>query len=322
MLKRLLILCFLISILSSQVLWSQYRAYPIDDGHSSISFSTYFSKVIKVPGSFGKYWGHVFYDPNDLSKLSASVVIEAASINTNVKFRDAHLKRADFFDVENHPYLTFISDKVVTQGEEHALRGKLQIKGKTLSIDIPFQLIDNVGPDPWGNQRFTLAGNFQLNRNDFGLGEEGEFFHRSINDMIDIQLVMTMAIRNTDRYSLFKQPLAKTIYDLMTEESVAAGLEHYAAQKDQVENKFFHSPQFLNTFAQRLVQYKELDKAIEVYEYNAAQFPEEDGIQANLAHAYYLAKKEKKAQSLAAQVLEKNEFNTLGIELHRLLAKE
>ncbi len=79
-------------------------------------------------------------------------------------------------------------------------------------------------------------------------------------------------------------------------------------------------PEFLDMFAQRLVQYKELDKAIAVYQYNQELFPDEDFTYANLANAYFLDKKKKMAQSFAEKALEKNEFNTLGLELNRLLA--
>lgn len=319
--RRLLTICMLISFAFTETLNAQYRAFPIDDGHSSITFSTYFSKVIKVPGSFGNYWGHVFYDPEDITKLSASVIIDVSTINTNSQFRDAHLKRADFFDVENHPYITFTSKKVVQTSDGYALNGAIQIKGQMKEIQIPFQIIDQLNPDPWGNQRFTLAANFQLNRNDFGLGEEGEFFHRSINKMIDVELVMTMAIRNTDRYSMFNHPFGKAIYDLMIKEGATAGLEYFTEHKDEQEHKFVHSSQFLDMFAQRLVQYKELDKAIAVYQYNQELFPDEDFTYANLANAYFMKEKKKKAQTFAQKALEKNEFNTLGMELNRLLDK-
>ncbi len=321
MLRRLLTVCIILTFISAEQITAQYRAFPIDDGHSSITFTTYFSKVIKVPGSFGNYWGHVFYDPEDITKLSASVVIDVSTINTNVQFRDAHLKRADFFDVENHPYILFSSEKVVKTSDGYAMNGTIQIKGTEKQIQIPFQIIDKLNPDPWGNERFTLAGNFQLNRNDFGLGEEGEFFHKAINEMIEIELVMTMAIRNTDRYSLFNHPFAKTIYDLMMEEGASAGLKYFTEHKAEQEHKFVHSSQFLDMFAQRLIQYKEFEKAISVYQYNQELFPDEDFTYANLANAYFLNKKKKEAQSFAAKALEKNEFNTLGIELNRLLAK-
>ncbi|MBX2870510.1 MAG: YceI family protein [Saprospiraceae bacterium] len=321
MLRRLLTVCILISFVATEMLNAQYRAFPIDDGHSSITFSTYFTKIIKVPGSFGNYWGHVFYDPQDITKLSASIIIDVSTINTNGNFRDAHLKRADFFDVENHPYITFSSEKVLETEDGYALSGTIQIKGQVKQIQIPFQIIDTLNPDPWGNERFTLAGNFQLNRNDFGIGEEGEFFHRSINEMIDVELVMTMAIRNTDRYSLFNHPFGKAIYELMLKEGTAAGLEYFEANKDEQEQKFVHSSQFLDMFAQRLIQYKEFDKAIAVYQYNQELFPDEDFTYANLANAYFMNKKKKKAQTFAKKALEKNEFNTLGLELNRLLAK-
>lgn len=323
MYKRLFLfftLLFLTNLYITSSLTAQLRAYPIDDGHSSITFSTHFSKFIEVPGSFGAFSGHVFYDGEDLSQLSTSVIIAANSINTNVKFRDQHLKRADFFDVENFPYISFTSSKVVKKGEQHFLQGEIELKGKKKNLEIPFQLIQNISPDPWGNKRFTLAGTLKVDRNDFGIGEEGEFFHRSIADTVSIQLLMSMAIRNTDRYSMFKAPFAKAIYERMTEKSVKEGLAYYSEYKEKEEAKFVHTAQFLDTFAQRLIQYKELDKAIKVYQYNNELFPDEDFTYSNLAHAFFLKGKKEKALSYSQKALEKNQQNTLAIELRHFLA--
>lgn len=210
---------------------------------------------------------------------------------------------------------------MVTRGEQHFLKGEIELKGKKKSLEIPFQMIQNISPDPWGNERFTLAGTLKVNRNDFGLGEEGEFFHRSIADTVSIQLMMSMAIRNTDRYNLFKAPFAKAIYEKMKDKNVKEGLAHYVEYKDQEEAKFVHSAQFLDIFAQRLIQYENLDKAIKVYQYNNELFPEEDFTYSHLAHALFLKGKKGKALSYSQQALEKNPQNTLAIELQRHLSE-
>jgi polyisoprenoid-binding protein YceI len=91
-----------------------------------------------------------------------------ASIDTGDEGRDGHLRTNDFFDIEEHPTMTFRSTGITGSGTDYELTGDLTIKGvtKPVTFDLEF---GGVGKDPWGNTRagFTLTGT--INRKDFGM---------------------------------------------------------------------------------------------------------------------------------------------------------
>src|SRR5450432_1095327 len=91
--------------------------WELDHAHSSIDFTVRHMLVSKVRGSFTKWTGVLEIDEKDLSKSRVAVTIDVASINTHEPQRDAHLRTADFFEVEKHPHITFESTRVEPKGE-------------------------------------------------------------------------------------------------------------------------------------------------------------------------------------------------------------
>src|SRR5262245_40818593 len=89
--------------------------FKVDPGHTEVGF-TVRHFVSKVPGHFNTFEGEVLIDPKDPSTMKITGKIDAKSINTNNEKRDTHLKSDAFFDVANHPDITFVSKKVVKNG--------------------------------------------------------------------------------------------------------------------------------------------------------------------------------------------------------------
>lgn len=144
--------------------------WQIDTAHSSASFSIKHMMIAKVHGGFEKLSGTLQLDSSDITKSSVQASIEAASINTREPQRDAHLKSADFFDVEKFPTLDFKSTKVEPDGDELKVTGQLTIHG--VSKEVVFQ-VD--GPsqemkDPYGNIKIGISATTKIKRKDFGLG--------------------------------------------------------------------------------------------------------------------------------------------------------
>src|SRR6476660_7091188 len=77
--------------------------YALDPTHSRLGFSTRHAMVTTVRGQFKDFTGEAVVDTADPSASKVVVNIKAASIDTGVADRDAHLRGADFFDVENPP---------------------------------------------------------------------------------------------------------------------------------------------------------------------------------------------------------------------------
>ena len=86
--------------------------FRIDTNHSNIGFAVPISGGLsEVHGKFSKFKMELAYDDEDITKSKVNVSIDAASVDTGIDQRDSHLRTADFFDVENHPLITFKSKR-------------------------------------------------------------------------------------------------------------------------------------------------------------------------------------------------------------------
>ena len=96
--------------------------------------------------------------------------IPAASVSTVDEKLDAHLKEADFFDVEKFPALTFKSTSIRSLGDrDYEVTGDLTIRGVTKSVILSASDLSQPSKDPWGNQRIGLSASAKTNRKEFGL---------------------------------------------------------------------------------------------------------------------------------------------------------
>ncbi len=144
--------------------------YTIDPAHSGAQFTVRHMMITNVRGGFKKVTGTVVFDRENPSASSVQAEIDAASITTNDDQRDAHLRSADFLDVEKFPKITFRSTGVEAEGDgEHKLAGELTIHGVTRPVTLR---VEGPGPeskDPWGNLRTGASATTKIKRSDFGL---------------------------------------------------------------------------------------------------------------------------------------------------------
>jgi polyisoprenoid-binding protein YceI/predicted dinucleotide-binding enzyme len=140
--------------------------WTIDPVHSSISFSVRHLMVSRVRGTLGTFSGEITVSSEGTPSVSAE--IEVSSLDTGNDQRDAHLKSAEFFDVEQHPTATFTSTGVRADGSGYALDGAFTLRGITKPISIGLEF-NGINP---GMGHGAVAG-FQasviLNRKDFGV---------------------------------------------------------------------------------------------------------------------------------------------------------
>jgi polyisoprenoid-binding protein YceI len=142
----------------------------LDPVHSIAEFKVKHMMISNVKGQFTGISGLLDLDESDLANSRVEATVDAFSINTRDAQRDAHLKSADFFDVEQFPTLSFRSTKVKRAGDgELALTGDLTMHGVTR--EVVFQVEGPTPPakDPWGNTRIGLSATTKINRKDFGL---------------------------------------------------------------------------------------------------------------------------------------------------------
>jgi polyisoprenoid-binding protein YceI len=141
--------------------------WTVDASHSSVGFSVRHLMVAKVRGRFGAFTGTITIGENVLdSSLEASV--DTTTINTDDEGRDAHLRGADFFDVENFPAMTLVSTSISPKGDDYLLNANLTIKGVTKPVTFVLEF-DGVTTDPWGNTKAGFSAETEINRKDWGL---------------------------------------------------------------------------------------------------------------------------------------------------------
>ena len=141
--------------------------WQIDPAHTSVVFVGRHLMVTKVRGAFSDVSGTITVGDNPLDS-SVAVNIGTASVSTGAEDRDGHLKSADFFDVENHPEMKFVSTGVRSIGDAWILDGDLTIKEVTKPVSLDFEFL-GVFDDPWGNSKAAFAGSTEILREDWDL---------------------------------------------------------------------------------------------------------------------------------------------------------
>ena len=140
--------------------------WAIDPVHSSINFWVRHLMVSKVRGKFDNFSGAIVIAEDGTPSVHAEIAVD--SVNTGNDQRDAHLKSADFLDVETYPVATFTSSAVEPNGDNYVLRGELTLKGVTRPVALD---LDFYGGNP-GMGHGEVAGfeaSIVLNRKDFGI---------------------------------------------------------------------------------------------------------------------------------------------------------
>jgi polyisoprenoid-binding protein YceI len=145
-------------------------AWNIDPVHSVVEFKVKHMMISNVKGQFTKVAGTMNLDEADLAQSRIEASIEAASVHTRDEQRDAHLKSADFFDVEKFPALAFKSTRVTrAAGGELAVTGDLTIHGVTREVVFAVEGPTPATKDPWGNIRLGVSATTKIRRKDYGL---------------------------------------------------------------------------------------------------------------------------------------------------------
>jgi polyisoprenoid-binding protein YceI len=171
-------------------------AFKIDNAHSEIGFGVKHMMISTVRGKFTRFEADVELDPHQIEAAKVTARVEAASVDTNEPKRDAHLRSADFFDVETYPTLTFTSTNVKRSGDALQVTGRLRIKDQEHVVTLEGEMT-GPGKDPWGNVRvgFSLAA--ELEREKWGLGWNqaleagGVLVGKKVKISIEAQLVQS-----------------------------------------------------------------------------------------------------------------------------------
>lgn len=142
-------------------------SWNLDPSHSSVDFSVRHLGFSTVRGRFDRFDLDVKTDEAGVPTYIKSN-IDVSSVSTGAPDRDGHLRSADFFDVENHPYITFESTSIVRRGDELEIKGNLTMRGVTNPVTFEAEITGPVN-DPWGNPRLATEASGKINRAKWGL---------------------------------------------------------------------------------------------------------------------------------------------------------
>ncbi|WP_196894493.1 YceI family protein [Aureivirga marina] len=122
--------------------------------------------INSVKGTISGMTGEVFLDEKNIENSRINICLEVATIQTKNKGRDKHLKKEDFFDIENFPNICFTSKTIEKFNGKFIAKGILQIKNRKKEVEIPFT---------FNSESNEIIGNFSIKRTDFGVGPKGGF---------------------------------------------------------------------------------------------------------------------------------------------------
>jgi polyisoprenoid-binding protein YceI len=155
------------SITAAQVAGYRVGIWKLDASHSEIGFSVRHLAISKVRGVFEAF-DVTIVAPEDPNDATVEALIDVASVNTKQAMRDNHLRTSDFFAVDEHPNMRFVSTafRPEPDGTFH-LEGNLTLRGVTLPIVL------TGATDGRGQVKAGVEAKTKINRHDFGVSWSG-----------------------------------------------------------------------------------------------------------------------------------------------------
>ena len=130
-------------------------------------------------GIFKDLKGQVSFDEQHLSASKFNVTIDVSSINTGNGLKNTHAKGDKWLDAKKYPAITFTSAEITKSGSGYVAKGELTMHGVKKPLSIPFTFTKN-------GSGGTFAGTFEVNRNDYGIGEPGG----KVDDVIKLEVTV------------------------------------------------------------------------------------------------------------------------------------
>ena len=178
---RLAALCLAVSAALTPLVCAQGPVFVVTPLQSSIKFDVKAS--VAIDGTFDKWTASLKFPSRDVTKGVLDIRIQASSVNTGSGMKDSKLKSKDFFDVEQNPYITFKSTKVVqTSPTTFEVTGQFTIRGvsrpETLHVAITGK----------GTGSGTIKGTMAFDRKDYGMNSGIPFIKIADRVEVDVDL--------------------------------------------------------------------------------------------------------------------------------------
>ena len=304
--------------------FSMSQIFPIDRGHSYVGFSVKYMGFAKVKGRFADFSGTFRFDPNDITRTSATLIIEIPSIDTDHDFRDRDLKSDNWFDAEKYPTMTFQTKKVIEAEEGTQVIGDLTLRGVTKEVAFKMEYCSGLQKDVRGDAQVIFTGTATIDRTEFGVA--GERWSRvkegmtAVASQVDIELSILGKQINEPNFKNWvrnvERPPGK-IYQIVAERGVEAGVSAFNELRSTDGDAVGMG--VLNTVGYMLLKEGRTEDAIAVFKRNVEIYPDNSNVHDSLAEAYATKGDHENARAHYEMALEKNPMNANAIEILRHL---
>jgi len=166
--RRMILVAAVLCIVAPGLLHA--APWELDPPNTGVQFKVRHLMIASVRGGFEKVTGKIVYDEADVTKSTADITIDAASINTRVAKRDEHLRSPDFLDAAKFPAISFTSKRIEKTGTGTLkMTGDLTIRGVTKEVVLTVEGPTPAIKDLQGNARVGGQATAKISRKDFGL---------------------------------------------------------------------------------------------------------------------------------------------------------
>ncbi len=143
--------------------------WKVDPAHATVEFAVKHLMISTVKGRFGGVEATISGSADEPLWAIAEAVIDVSTLETGNPERDAHLRSADFFDVENYPSMHYVSRSVCAVDDgEFEVEGELTMRGITRPVTLR-ATFEGLITDPWGNERVGVSAEGKVKRSEYGL---------------------------------------------------------------------------------------------------------------------------------------------------------
>lgn len=198
--------------------------WTMEPGHTEAEFRARHMMVTWVRGLFKDIHGHLDMDLDDPLGATFEGVIDATKVWTGEPERDAHLRSADFFDVEHHPTMIFSGRMTERSGDiAYQALADLTLRGTTRQVELDVLFQGQWETPFWvdGENRGTLRrigfeARGRLSRDDFGVSWQdalprgGVVVSREVQLVLDVEAILDEDLERTGAIEHYRDEAASS----------------------------------------------------------------------------------------------------------------
>ncbi len=147
------------------------QKWTVDKAHSKLVFTVTHLLMSEVDGTFKSFDANITSSKDDFSDATFDLTADMKGVTTNNEMRDGHLQKADMFDTEKFPTMTFKSTSIKPAGAANKFKvtGDLTLKGVTKPVTLDMTLVGK-GKNRQGKDLAGFKAIGTIKRTDFGVG--------------------------------------------------------------------------------------------------------------------------------------------------------